>query len=310
MKVLSKLFVAAAAVTLLAGCKGGKSAWTEEEKKIFEDYLYFELPIFAKKNLKASFDETNGVVLAVGDAATEDDVKEYVALLTNKDNGYIKDDYVGEDLGDFLSLKNATQLRKNKGNYAAEDVVAVGLDKDGKLTVAATVTFCYWGIDSLVSGYFYEFSSQFSYADLKEANDEMFEMGNAYVDDNDQDVYTFEAGDFVYPEENAAWEGFGITEYNYVYPWTFGNVYSEDFLPMCEYTFAGGTADDKAGFVADLEEAGYALAEAATEQYPYDSYKKEFDDGNALIDVYQDDEFFTDGTAAFSVVYTFVASLE
>ena len=310
MKVLSKLFVAAFAVTLLAGCKGGKSAWTEEEKKIFEDYLYFELPIFAKKNLKASFDEAKGIVLITGDAATADDVKEYADLLSSKDNGYIKDDAVGEDLSDLISLKNGVQLRKNKGNYAAEDVVAVGLDKDGKFTVAATITFSYWGMDSLYSGAFYGFTQQFTYADLCEASDEMFEMGNAYVDDNDQDVYTYQAGDFVYIEENANWEAFGITEYNYLWPWTNGNVYSEDFLPMCEYTFVGASADEKTAFVADMENEGYALAEAATEQNPYDEYKKEVDDGNAFIEVYQDDVFFEDGTSAITICYFYVPTFE
>lgn len=309
MKVLSKLFVAAFAVTLLAGCKSGKSAWTEEEKKVFEDYLYFELPIFAKKNLKASFDEAKGLVLITGDAATEDDVKEYVGVLTNKENGYVQDDAVAEDLSELVSLSKGYQLRKNKGNYAAEDVVAVGLDKDGKFTIAATITFNYFAGDSLVSGDFYGFSEQFTYANLCEASDELFEMGNAYVDDNGQDVLTYQAGDFVYVEENPAWEAFGITEYNYVWPFTYGNVYSESFLPMCEYTFVGGTADEKAAFIGDIENESYVLDEAGTEENPYDAYKKEFDDGVAYIDVYQDDQFFTDGTSALSVRYTYVAQL-
>lgn len=310
MKVLSKLFVAAFAVTLLAGCKGGKAEWTEEEKKLFEDYLYFELPIFAKKNLKASFDETNGVILISGDAATEDDIKEYAGILASKDNGYIKDDAVAEDLGDFLSIKNGYQFRKNKGNYAAEDVVAFGLDKDGKFAMAATITFTYFAGDSLESGNFYGFSEQFSYNDLCDASDEMFEIGNAVVNDAGEDVNTFNAGDFVYIEENPAWEAFGVTEYNYVYPWTFGNVYSEEFLPMCEYTFVGATADEKAAFVADMENEGYTLDKAATEANPYDSYKKEFTAGTAHISVYQDDQFFTDGTAAITINYYYVINLD
>ncbi len=308
MKVLSKLFVAAFAVTLLAGCKGGKSAWTEEEKKVFEDNLFFELPIFAKKNLKASFDEAKGLVLITGDAATEDDVKEYVGVLTSKDNGYVKDDAVSEDLSELVSLSKGYQLRKNKGNYVAEDVVAVGLDKDGKFTIAATITFDYFAGDSLETGNFYGFTDQFSYSNLCEASDELFEMGNAYVDDNDQDVLTYEAGDFVYIEENPAWEAFGITEYNYVYPWTFGNVHSEYFLPMVEYTFVGGTAEEKAAFIGDLENEGYILAQAATDEDPYDQYKKEFDDGDALIDVVQEDQFFEDGTSAISICYRYVAA--
>lgn len=309
MKVLSKLFVAAFAVTLLAGCKGGKSAWTEEEKKVFEDYLYFELPIFAKKNLKASFDEAKGLVLITGDAATADDVKEYADILASKENGYVKDDAVAEDLSELVSLKDGFQFRKNQGNYAAEDVVAVGLDKDGKFTIAATITFNYFAGDSLESGNFYGFNDQFSYSDLCEASDDLFEMGNAYVDENDQDVLTYQAGDFVYAEENPAWEGFGITEYNYVWPFTYGNVYSESFLPMCEYTFVGGTADEKAAFIGDIENESYVLDEAGTEENPYDAYKKEFDDGVAYIDIYQDDQFFTDGTSALSIRYTYVAQL-
>lgn len=306
MKKIAKLLVAASAVALLAGCKGGKSAWTDEEKKIFEDYLFDETPIYAKNNLALALDEQNGLIVGTGSAASENDVNDYVKQL--EEAGYVADDAVSEDLAEFYDLDKAVQLRKDTG-YVVEQIVAVGLNKkdNNKLMLVITLTWDYFGATALYDGVgWIEFSSKFSYADLKEALDQDFEVANLIDDGTEDGVKTFVAGDFVYPEESTSWEDCGVTEYNVVWPWSTGNYYSAYFCNSVELTFAGAAAEEETAYVAALEGAGYALDEAATTQNPYDTYKKEMDAGDAYIEVTYDDQFFTDGTSALSVCFTYL----
>lgn len=312
MKKFAKLMLAAASIALLTGCKGsGKAGWTDDEKKIFKDYLLFELPFYGK-NLAVSLDETNGLIVAKGDAASADDVKEYAKLLTSKDNGYVEDAAVSEDLFDLYDLKNAVQLRKSQAQYVVQDVVAIGLDKDNKLTVVETLNYVYWGsfleADFFESGSYYQYSDQLTQEVLNEANDECFTLANTFEGEDGKEIETFKAGDFVYPEHNSAWEGFGVTEFNFLKPWTDGNCYSEDFLVNVEFTYIGADSSDNDAYVAALAEGGYAIEQAATADYPYDVYTKEFGDiGVGVIEVLYSDEFFTDGTSALSVCYYYIA---
>ena len=313
MKKLTLLVMAASSIALLAGCRSSKADWTEAEKKIFSDYLVAEsLPIYDKGNLTATFDEANGIIVAVGNVATADDIKAYAEILTSKENGYVEDESLGEDVLELYDLAEARQFRK-ESEYVVSDVVVIGLDKknENKLTVLATASWMTFGIDSLYSGSFFDYSkfvSQLmSYDELMEYNDQIFTYGNTIDDGSKDGKETFQAGDFVYPKEILSCEVLGITEYTYVFPFTMGNIYSEYFGVMMEYTYGGATSTDHASYLTDLEKGGYTLAEAATEQNPYDSYKKESDLGTAYIDVWYDDEFFTSPTlSAMTINYSYI----
>ena len=305
MKNLTKLIVLASSVALLAGCRS-KADWTEDEKKVFEDYLLYELPMLSSKNLTLQEVKDDDVVItAVGDTASKEEIEDYVKVLTNKENGYIEED-VSEDLEEVVSLKNAHQLRKGDGKTVAEQVIAVGLDKDDKLNVVMTVAYTYFGMASLVDGSFYVYGSGVDIDMLAEANDEAFKFANAYVED-EKEVFPFTEGDFVYPAEGSSWDAFGVTEYSYVFPWTNGNFYSDEFNYINEMTFANASASESVAFATKLEKNGYTLHQAATESNPYDTYKKEVSGGTALISYVYEDEFFTDGTPAMSIAYMFAA---
>ena len=180
MKKLTTLLLLASSVALLAGCRS-KAEWTEEEKKIFDDYLLYELPILAKKNMVVQEVKDDDVVITVtGDAISKEEIDEYVKLLTSKENGFIEED-VSEDLEDVATLSNVHQLRKGDGKTVAEQVIAVGLDKDGKLNVVMTVAYTYFGMASLVDGSFYVYGSGVDIDMLADANDEAFKFANAYI---------------------------------------------------------------------------------------------------------------------------------
>ncbi len=252
MKKLITLATACLSLGALVACgKGGeeketKTEWTDEEKAIIageDGVLEYELPFYQAK-LSVEANEEDGILyLTSGRKATAEDVEAYVALLDSEEYGYEEFDTehgepVGEDVLDFVDYADEEfEIRfkniptSSGGESVSNDVVAVGLTSEGKLVIAATIFYNYLDLNS---GFQPGILGYTSYMEGWMAN------------------FGYTAGSVLWPsqEDFAALEEVDIFEQTLLNPFTFGNIYSEEFgIGFDMYAF-GVTEEEYNTFLA------------------------------------------------------------
>lgn len=250
MKKFLLPIIAAMTLVGMVGCNKGeapetKTEWTTEELAIMtgdEGVLMGALP-FYKAKFEVGFDEENGVLtLTSKRAATAKDVEDYCAVLEQAEYEEID---VSEDF--FAELDEVKQYTKAYGDLVANDVVAVGLDGT-TLMVYATCYLVYFGLtpDGVISNdpaNGYSFATFGAYA--------LNWMGQMYGVQN----ITGKMPLPTFADTAGYWT---MNEYTYAYPWTFGNICSEEFMVAFDMYLVGGTEAEMNNLVTTINALGYA----------------------------------------------------
>lgn len=344
MKKACKIIIAAAAITLLTGCRGrgrtttsgsdvptsgsttgttgttvtptttgssvdpAKTGWTSDEKAMFADYLIFELPFLQGSGLTISMDEDDGVFIATGKTTTQNDVDSYAALL--EDESYVIQEFaegtVSEDLGEIIELQEgACQYRKSESaNSVYSQVVAVGLNASNQLTVVFTVGYAYWGMSFWNELTYIPLGDGITLDLVYEANEENFEFGNTYFEESGAEVCYYE-NEAVYTESSTC-SGIGIEDFCYSNPFTSGNFYSPYFFTGVQFFYFEYDEDEIADYDDALVQAGYTLEEDTGD---WTSYYKEGTYGICEVNYifFAADELI-EGESVFLVEIDFVLS--
>lgn len=254
MKKLITLAATCLSLGALVACgKGGeakesKTEWTAEEKALIsgkDGVLNFELPFYQAK-LKVEASEEDGILYVTSERkATDKDVEAYIALLEEADYEEFDTQYgedVGTDVLDFVEYKDDEFFVcfKNVPYQGSEsvtnDVVAVGLTDDDTLVIAATVFYNYFDLNG---GYQPGILGYTSHMEGWMAN------------------FGYTVGSVPWPSAEAFPEAtqVDVLELSLLYPFTMGNVYSEEFCIGYDMFVIGASEAEYNDFVETVNAA-------------------------------------------------------
>lgn len=263
-KFLLPLVATVAVVGLTACGDKGKTGWTAEEKDIFEDMLYEELPFASGLTIDEDLSDDAECLIALGGATNLKGVDAYVSLLENK--GYTELDIDPEQALDEIfeyDFDTVSVFAKyfSKSGYIPYygNVVAVGLeDGTNKLAVVAAPSRYMQDEDFLSSGGLYN-KEQSGFDLLELWNVEYYPwwllVGNADDSTTEEEIEERQKNFVAYESEECS--ALNITDYGYALPFTMGNQLSSSWQPGVQFYLAGNTEDEHNAFIDALEAKGY-----------------------------------------------------
>lgn len=259
-----------------------KTAWTKDEKDFMKAALEYSLPFAHGLTIDTEEDE---VVLALGDVVTSQQAADYGAKFEGAGYEFVEE-AIEYDSQTGYPIKNADvytvapfddsemdpliyRINSQDPGYfpVYGQVVAVGLDEDSHLLVVSTEwaagmenefssTYGGYGITSqyplsMYYGYFTQ-SAIYATCDSK-ATTEQLSAWIALFGTIESD-----GADFV-----------GADDYQYEFPFTFGNTYSSSYKAIQDIYVGGITEAEMTTFGDDLETLGYEK----TEETGYSTYQ-------------------------------------
>jgi len=241
-----------------------KTDWTQDEKDLMKATLEYDLPFAHGLTIDTDVDTA---VVAVGDAVEAADVEAYAAEFEELDfvEETISYDTKGKalNLGDVYEIADFAEdpyfyrINSQQAGYypVYGQVVAVGQDEDGKLLVVTTewaagfenqvsVDYGAYGINTTypLSGYYEMFTSSAIYATCDS------KATQAQVDAWCALFGTFESADA---------DMIGVDDYQYEFPFTYGNIYSDKYQATQDMVIRGVTEAECTTYTDALVTAGY-----------------------------------------------------
>lgn len=252
-----------------------KSEWTENEAAVIKDVLSYKdqsaginyrgkLPFANGMSISSAPAEgnDNAYILAVGDKVTEAQLEAYGTLLEGDDYGFISYDEIPEDIAYLEEFEDDTiycyYLDLNDSYFLFDRCVVVAFGQQAetkKFQMIATQVETLWAEQML-------YGTNFGYYDLEamsaEGKKQMIDiytsyvpaltcLANGYPEPAGWDDMTEEQQEAAMAEIAANYSLLDISGYKtvsvndtgFMYPFTYGNIYSE-LWAMSEYFFFSG----------------------------------------------------------------------
>ena len=278
MKKVKLLGLLASSVMILAGCNGGEPSteptsteppapeWSEEDAKAIKDFVHANLPAFADLKLE-ELGEDDTYLRMKGKAGTDATVEAYGELL--EEIKFKAAGFVPEDIDPDYDADTVVYYAKNINAKTTEMAyVTVGLeDGTNKLLVCATYGSCFmddffWAKNRVS---IWTFNAKYDEFNGYIADYLLWANGSkAYTDESlDDDAVEARAAEeasyFVWPEVAAVvadpekTTGVLFADYQFGYPFTYGNAYSDEFHSIIDVGYYEATAEEEEAYVTALE---------------------------------------------------------
>ena len=266
-----------------------ESEWSEADAATIKELLSYKassgayrwtgkLPHDFNASLKSYPTEDGDAtyIRALGDKVTEAQLEKYATALESNKFGFVEMEEVPEDITYFEDFEDDSVRAywlSISGDYFYPSVgcaVVFGQELDTlKFQLCATLVFCGWDKNMVYGTSF----GYYPYQEYKQYFDQYvseYAVGymlnvNGYPDitedmsDDEYDAVIAEAAqNYVFVSDSASAETFSQNDTQYVYPFSYGNVYDDDLFASSEYYFYGGMdADEFDALVAAVTGKGY-----------------------------------------------------
>ena len=328
MKKVKLLALLASSVMILAGCGNGSGStstepeptstsssseptpeWSEADAKAIKDFVHTNLPAFNDLKLE-TIEEDATYIRMMGKAGTDATVEAYGAAL----EGYKFEaaGFVPEDIDEDYDADTVVYYSKSLSSKTSEMAyVTVGLeDGTNKLLVCATYGSAFfddffvgksrvsiWTLTVTLEK-FHEYVGDY----LLWANGSVGYTDESLSEDDADARIEEEMHYFSYPTvaacvdpEDGSATGILVADYQFGYPFTLGNAYSEQFHSILQIGYYEATADEEAAYQAQLVADNYVVDKTKyidDDKTILESYYKNVVDGYGT---YYADEFFYPG---------------